>query len=100
VSVGYVDYPAEFASVDPKQVLGGVAQGAAGNVGGGEVARNDPGTFLGLDSVDYQVKADDAELQAKAFLKENRMYILQAVSAKLADADAEYDQMVESFKLL
>lgn len=100
VSVGYVDYPAELSSVDPKQVLSGVAQGAAGNVGGSEVSRNDPGTFLGLDAVDYEVKADGAELQAKAFLKDNRMYILQAVSERLSDADAEYDRMVESFKLL
>lgn len=100
VSVGYVDYPVELSSVDPKQVLSGVAQGAAGNVGGGEVTRNDPGTFLGLDAVDYEVKADGAELQAKAFLKDNRMYILQAVSETLSDSDAAYDRMVESFKLL
>lgn len=100
VSVGYVDYPADFATVDPKVILGGVAPGAAGNVAGGRVTKNEPGTFLDVDSVDYQVSSDDVELQAKAFLIENRMYLLQAVSADLADADAQYDKLVESFKLL
>jgi hypothetical protein len=100
VSVGYVDYPAEFAQADPKVVLSGVAEGAAGNVQGGEVTKNNPSTFLDLPAVDYEVKATGAELQAKAFLKENRLYILQGVSEQLADADAEYDQLVESFKLL
>jgi hypothetical protein len=100
VSVGYVDYPAEFSQVDPTLVLSGVAAGAAGNVEGGEVTRNDPSTFLDLPAIDYEVKATGAELQAKAFLKDTRLYILQAVSEKLPDADAEYDRMVESFKLL
>ncbi|HEU4868550.1 MAG TPA: hypothetical protein VFV09_12590 [Actinomycetota bacterium] len=100
VSVGYVDYPEEFKTVDPKLVLSGVAAGAAGNVQGGEVTKSEPGTFQGVDSVDYEVKADDASLQAKAFLKENRLYLLQAVSAELPDADAEYDRLVESFRLL
>ncbi len=100
VSVGYVDYPEEFKTVDPKLVLSGVSAGAAGNIQGGQVTKNEPGMFQGVDSVDYEVTADDANLQAKAFLKENRLYLLQAVSADLADADAEYDRLVESFKLL
>lgn len=100
VSIGYVDYPEEFKTVDPALVLSGVAGGAAGNIAGGRVTKNEAGTFQGLASVDYEVKADDANLQAKAFLKENRLYLLQAVSADLADANAEYDRLVKSFKLL
>ncbi len=100
VSVGYVDYPEEFKTVDPKLVLSGVAAGAAGNVAGGQVVKSEPGTFQGVDSVDYEVKADEANLQAKAFLKENRLYLLQAISADLADSDAEYDRLVDSFRLL
>lgn len=100
VSVGYVDYPEEFKSIDPKVILSAVAEGAAGNIGGGEVTKNNPSTFMGLDAVDYEVTADGAALQAKAFLKENRMYILQGVAAELADVRDEYNRLVDSFKLL
>lgn len=100
VSVGYVDYPEEFKTLDPAQILSGVAAGAAGNIAGGEVTKNEPGTFQGVPSVDYEVTADEATLQAKAFLIENRLYLLQAVSEDIADADAEYDRLVESFKLI
>ena len=100
ISVGYVDYPEEFKTLDPKVILSGVAEGAAGNIGGGEVTKNDPSTFMGLEAIDYEVSADDASLQAKAFLKDNRMYILQGVSAELADSAGEYNRLVESFKLL
>jgi hypothetical protein len=100
ISVGYVDYPEEFKTLDPQVVLSGVAEGAAGNIGGGEVTKNDPSTYMGLEAVDYEVSADDASLQAKAFLKENRMYILQGVSAELADAAGEYNHLVQSFQLL
>ena len=99
VSVGYVDYPEEFKTLDPKVILSGVAQGAAGNIGG-QVTKNNPSTFLGLDAIDYEVSAEGAALQAKAFLKDNRMYILQGVSAELADSADEYNQLVETFKLL
>lgn len=99
IGVGYVDYPAEFKSIDPKLILSGVA-GGAGNLGGGKVTRNDLGTFLGLEAVDYEVSSHNASLQGKAFLKDNRMYILQGVSAKLADSAAEYNRLVNSFKLL
>jgi len=99
VSVGYVDYPEEFKSLDPKAILSGVAQGAAGNIGG-DVTKNNPSTFQGLDAIDYEVSAEGAALQAKAFLKENRMYILQGVAAELADVADEYNQVVETFKLL
>jgi hypothetical protein len=100
VSVGYVDYPEEFKSLDPAQILTGVAGGAAGNIAGGRVTKNEPGTFQGVPSVDYEVTADEANLQAKAFLIENRLYLLQAVSEDMADADAEYDRLVETFKLI
>lgn len=100
VSVGYVDYPSEFEEVDPKIVLAGVAPGAAGNIAGGTVIKNEPGTFLQFDSVDYRVSSEEVQLQAKAFLVKNRMYLLQAISEKLADADAEYERLVESFRLL
>lgn len=100
VSVGYVDYPEEYKTVDPKLVLSGVAAGAARNVAGGQVIMNKPGTFQGVASVDYQVKGQEANLQAKAFLKDNRLYLLQAVSAEPADSDAEYDRLVDSFRLL
>jgi hypothetical protein len=100
VSVGYVDYPEEFKTLDPAQILSGVAGGAAGNIAGGRVTRSEPGTFQGVPSVDYEVTADEANLQAKAFLIENRLYLLQAVSEDMADADAEYDRLVETFKLI
>jgi hypothetical protein len=100
ISVGYVDYPEDFKTVDPKVVLSGVAEGAAGNIGGGKVTKNDPATFMGLEAVDYEVSATDASLQAKAFLKDNRMYILQGVSAELDDSADQYNRLVESFKLL
>lgn len=100
VSVGYVDYPEEFKTLDPAQILTGVAGGAAGNIAGGRVTKNEPGTFQGVPSVDYEVTADEANLQAKAFLIENRLYLLQAVSEDTADADAEYDRLVESFRLI
>lgn len=99
VSVGYVDYPEGFASVDPNVVLSGVAEGAAGNIGA-EVTRNNPTTFKGLPAVDYEVTSDDVSLQAKAFLQGNRLYLLQAVSAELGDAAAEYARLVETFELV
>lgn len=99
VSVGYVDYPQEVTTVDPNLVLSGVAPGAAANIGG-EVTKNEPGTFMGSQSVDYEIAAEGANLQAKAFLVDNRMYLLQAISEELSDSDAEYDRLVESFKLL
>jgi hypothetical protein len=100
LSVGYVDYPEEFKTLDAAQILSGVADGAAGKVAGGRVSKNEPGTFQGVPSVDYEVTSAEANLEAKAFLIENRLYLLQAVSEKIADADRQYDRLVESFKLI
>ena len=60
ISVGYVDYPEEFKSLDPKAILSGVAQGAAGNIEG-DVTKNNPTTFQGLDAIDYEVSADELD---------------------------------------
>ncbi len=96
-NVGYVDYPPEITEADPAEVLSGVVQGAAQQVSG-TVTSNTPTTANGSPAVDYVVAVQGGQVQARAILVANRLYVVQEATEK-PDPDG-FGRLVASFELL
>lgn len=96
-NVGFVDYPEAITEADPATVLDGVVQGAAQQVSGTVVSKT-PTTANGSPAVDYVVGAQGGQVQARAILVANRLYILQGAS-KEPDPDG-FGRLATSFELL
>ena len=94
VMVGYTDYPVGMTS---EGVLDAAAQGSAQNVKGTITGKTDV-TFLGHPAKDVTVTTDDALINERLFLVDNRMYTLLGVAKD--SRPASYDHLLETFKLL
>lgn len=96
-SVAYVDYPEAVTSIDPARVLDGVVKGA-GSQAGGTITARAPVTADGMPAVDYTIRLEDGQIQARAILAGTRLYLLQQGGA--GPHRAGFDRMVGSFELL
>ena len=98
--VSYSDMPKETWNGDPKKMLEGARDGAAGRVQGKIVADREVslGTWPGREF--KVVVGDQMELTQRVYLVKHRLYQVNMGCLKGACTDAEVQEYLGSFKLL
>jgi hypothetical protein len=102
--VAYSDYPAEMVSQsDPDALLSGSRDGAVQNVGGTLISEDkiemdgNPGLELVIDA--QTETGEEATVNARLFLFENRLYQVLVVVPKGEAESVDVDGFFESFKV-
>ena len=98
VSVSFVDYLKPIDEANRKGVLDGAATGAASTLSG-TLASKVPTSYLGYEALDFVVNSASGRATARAFLVQNRMYLLQVVQTEGQTDSESYDRLLATFKV-